>query len=140
MLRMLWMLVVAIIAVAWMTSSASSQAQSEHRVYELRTYTANPGKLEALHKRFRDHTNRIFAKHGMTIVGFWVPQEEKDGHDNTLVYLLSFPSREAAKKSWDAFRADPEWQRVKAESEKDGVLVSNVKSVFMEPTDYSPLK
>jgi hypothetical protein len=132
-------------ALAWLAISfaagpAPAQATSDQRVYELRTYTCNPGKLDALHKRFRDNTNRLFTKHGMAMIGYWVPQDEKDGKDNTLVYMLSFPSREAAKKAWAAFVADPEWKRVKAESEKDGVLVGNVKSVYLDPTDYSPLK
>jgi len=136
------MLVGVVAATALITSAAVSQSQSEHRVFELRTYVANKGKLQALHARFRDHTNALFRKHGMTIVGFWVPQEEKDGKNNTLIYLLSFPSREAAQKSWSAFGSDPEWQKAKAESETNGVLVNreNVKSVYMDPTDYSPLK
>jgi len=115
-------------------------ASSERRVFELRTYYTNPGKLEALNQRFRDHTNRIFKKHGMEIVGFWTPQDEKDGKADTLIYLLAYPSREAAKKSWDAFRDDPEWQKAKAESEKDGVLVKKVDSVYLDSTDYSPIK
>jgi hypothetical protein len=131
-------------ALAFLASAAAAppQGNSEHRVFELRTYVANEGKLDALNKRFRDHTNALFKKHGMTIVGFWVPQDDKDGHNNTLVYLLAFPSREAAKKSWAAFGSDPEWTRAKAESEKDGVLVNreNVRSVYLDPTDYSPMK
>lgn len=125
------------------TNAQDKSASSEQRVFELRTYYTNPGKLEALNKRFRDHTNRIFKKHGMEIVGFWTPQDEKedkDGDGGKLIYLLAFPSREAAKKSWDAFRNDPEWQKAKAESEKDGVLVKKVDSVYLDPTDYSPIK
>jgi hypothetical protein len=113
---------------------------SEQRVFELRTYYTFPGKLDDLNKRFRDHTTRIFKKHGMEIIGFWTPQDEKDGKANKLVYLLAFPSREAAKKSWDAFRGDPEWQKARAESEKDGKIVEKVESVFLDPTDYSPIK
>lgn len=108
-------------------------------VYELRTYTANEGKLEALHARFRDHTLRIFKKHGMTNVMYWRPTEGPLV-ENTLIYVLKHASREAAGKSWDAFRKDPEWLKVKAESEKDGLLVKQVTAVFMEPTDYSPAK
>ncbi len=93
-----------------------------------------------MHKRFREHTNRIFKKHGIEIVGFWTPQDEKDGKGEKLVYLIAFPSREAAKKSWEEFRNDPEWQKVFAESHKDGVLVKKVDSVFLDPTDYSPIK
>lgn len=134
---------VALIALlASALAAPAPAAQSEHRVFELRTYKTNPGKLAALHARFRDHTNALFAKHGMTIVGFWVPQDDKDGHDNTLVYMLAFPSREAAKKSWAAFGNDPEWKRAKAESERDGILVNreNVKSIYLDPADYSPIK
>lgn len=111
------------------------------RVFELRTYHVNPGKLDALNARFRDHTNRIFKKHGMEFVGYWTPTDAEQGRGETLVYLLAFPSREAAEASWKAFRSDPEWQRVKADSEKDGgPLVHKVDSVFLEPTDYSPIR
>ncbi len=109
------------------------------RVYELRTYTTVEGRLEALEARFRNHTIKLFEKHGMTNVGYWVPQDEP-ASKNTLIYIISHKSREAAKKSWDAFRADPEWKKVQAESEKDGKIVDKVVSVFMTPTDYSKLK
>jgi hypothetical protein len=115
-------------------------ASSERRVYELRTYTTNPGKLDTLNKRFREHTRRMFKKHGMEIVGFWTPQDEKDGKTNKLIYLLAFPSREAAEASWKAFRADPEWQAIVKETEKDGKINQKVESVFLDPTDYSPMK
>ena len=112
------------------------------RVYEMRTYYAAEGKLEALHARFRDHTVAIFKKHDMTVVGFWVPVDGTTGAatGNTLVYILSYPSLDARKKSWDAFGADPEWNAAKTESEKNGKLVDKVDSVFLTPTDYSPLK
>lgn len=110
------------------------------RVFEMRTYTANEGKMEALHQRFREHTNRLFRKHGMEIVGYWTPQDEKDGKADTLVYLLAYPSRDAAKASWKAFGDDPEWQKAYKESHKDGVLVKKAESVFLDPTDYSPIK
>jgi len=112
------------------------------RVYEMRTYYAAEGKLEALHARFRDHTNAIFKKHGMEIVGFWVPIDGTTGAatGNTLVYILSYPSLDARKKSWDEFGADPEWIAAKTESEKNGKLVDKVDQVFLTPTDYSPLK
>ena len=111
-----------------------------NRVFELRTYTTNEGKLPDLHKRFREHTNRIFEKHGIELVGYWTPQDEKDGKANRLIYIIAFPSREAAAKSWKAFGEDPEWQRVKEESHKNGVIVNHVDSVYMDPTDYSPIK
>jgi hypothetical protein len=109
------------------------------RVFEIRTYTAEPGKLEALHARFRDHTVAIFKKHGMTSVGYFAPTDDPLSK-NTLVYVLAFPSRDAAKKSWDEFRNDPEWQKVQKESEANGKLVTKVESVFADPTDYSPMK
>jgi hypothetical protein len=115
------------------------RAQSDKRVFELRTYTTPEGKLPNLQARFRDHTRRIFDKHGMTSIGYWVPQDAPDSQ-NTLIYILAHPSRDAAKKAWADFQADPEWQKVSAESQKDGRIVSKVVSVFMDPTDYSAIK
>ena len=106
------------------------------RVFELRTYYTHEGRLDALNKRFRDHTCRLFQKHGIELIGFWTPQEEKD----KLVYLIAFPSREAAKASWEAFRNDPEWQKAAKESEQDGKIVKKVESVYLDPTDYSAIK
>jgi hypothetical protein len=119
--------------------TTTASAATNGRVFEVRTYTAEPGKLEALHARFRDHTLQIFNKHGMTSVGYFAPTDEPLSK-NTLIYVLAFPSREAAKKSWDEFRNDPEWQKVQKESEANGKLVTKVDSVFAEPTDYSPMK
>ena len=116
-----------------------AKAASGGRVFEMRTYTTHPGKLDALNARFRDHTTRIFKKHGMENVGYWVPQDEP-AHSNTLVYIIAHKSREAAKASWDAFRTDPEWKKVSAESEANGKIVLKVESVFMDPLDYSPIK
>ena len=125
------------------------RAQSEKKVFEMRTYTAHEGKLADLDKRFRDHTMRIFKKHGMESVGYWhdlvktirasMPQDAPDSQ-NTLIYIISHASREAAKKNWADFGADPEWQKVSAESQVNGRIVSKVVSVFMDATDYSPLK
>ena len=112
---------------------------SEDRVFELRTYHAAPGKMKALHARFRDHTRALFKKHGMTLVGFWSPIDPKEA-DQTMVYLLAYPSKEAAEKSWAAFDADPEWKKAKADSEQEGKLVARAESVYLNPTDYSPLK
>jgi hypothetical protein len=114
-------------------------AQAGPKVYELRTYTAPPGKLEALHARFRDHTMRIFQKHGITNVAYFRPADAP-ASEQQLVYLLAYPSRDAAKASWDAFRNDPEWKTVASESQKDGPIVTKVDSVFMTAADYSPLK
>jgi hypothetical protein len=115
------------------------QAQSAAKVYELRTYTAPEGKLADLHKRFREHTLRIFQKHGMTNVIYLAPTDAP-ASQNTLVYLLSHQSREAAKASWDAFRNDPEWKKVASESQVNGPIVSKVDSMFLQATDYSPMK
>ena len=117
---------------------AADEKAAPGKVYELRIYTANEGRTEAMHKRFREHTCALFKKHGMELVGFWVPQDPKE--KNKLYYILAYPSREAAKASWKAFGADPEWQKVYKESHKDGVIVGKVESVFMDPTDYSPAK
>ena len=108
--------------------------------FELRTYTAAPGKLEALHARFRNHTNRLFAKHGMKLVGFWVPNDKDQGADNTLVYLLRYPDRAAREKAWEDFRKDPEWIAAREASEANGKLVEKVDSTMLTATDYSPMK
>ena len=115
------------------------RAQSDRRVFELRTYTAPDGKLGDLEARFRNHTIRIFKKHSMESIAYWVPEDAPDSQ-NTLIYVLAHPSREAAKKNWADFTADPEWQKVSAESQVTGRLVSKVVSVFMDATDFSPLK
>lgn len=117
-----------------------ADAGRDDRVFELRTYVCNEGKLDDLHARFRDHTCRLFKKHGMELVGFWTPRDEAQGKADTLIYILAFPSREAADRSWQAFRDDPEWQEVYKESHKDGVIVKEVRSVFLDPADYSPIR
>lgn len=103
--------------------------------FELRTYHAAEGKLEALNARFRNHTRALFAKHGMTNVAYWMPVENEG---QTLVYLLAYPDRQAREVSWKAFNADPEWKSAKTESEKDGKLVAKVESRFLHLTGYSP--
>jgi NIPSNAP len=113
------------------------------RLFELRTYTVNPGKLENLHTRFRDHTLRIFAKHGMTNFLYWRPAEGQPAMENKMVYLLAFPSIEARTTAFRNFSADPEWQKVAADSQRDGAILASpggVVSVQLTPTDYSPLK
>ncbi len=112
---------------------------SAERVYELRTYVTNPGKLDVLLARFRDHTCRLFEKHGMENIGYWVPLAKEDGADTTLIYLLAHKSREAAKASFAAFGKDPEWQAARQASEANGkILARPPESVFLELTDYSP--
>ena len=108
-------------------------------VYELRTYTADAGKLEALKARFRDHTIRIFKKHGMENIGYWVPQEPERAN-TTLIYILKHPSKEVAEKNWKEFAADPEWQKVQKESEVNGRLAIKVERVWLDPTEFSMLK
>ena len=120
------------------TNAVSPSVAKDSRCFELRTYYAAPGKLEALNARFRDHTCALFKKHGMEIVGFWIPTEK--GADNTLIYILAHKSREDAKKSWAAFAKDPDWKKAQAESEANGKLVDKAESVFMSATDYSPVK
>jgi NIPSNAP len=118
----------------------SQNTDTPRRVFELRTYHTNEGKLNDLHKRFRDHTCRLLKQHGAELIGFWTPLDEKDGKSNKLIYLVAFPSREAAQKTWAEFGKDPVWRKVYEESHKDGALVGKVDSVFMEPTDYSEMK
>ena len=115
-------------------------AEPGTRTFELRTYTTLPGKLDALNARFRDHTNALFAKHGMKIVGFWVPSDKDRGAENTLVYLLEFPDRAAREKSWDDFRKDPQWIAVRDASEANGKIVEKVDSLLLTATEYSPMK
>ena len=111
------------------------------RYFEMRTYHVADGKMEALHDRFRQHTNRLFKKHGIEMVGYWTVAA-KDGEDpkNTLVFILAYPSREEQPKRWQAFASDPEWTKAKAESERDGPLVTKADQLFLNPTDYSPVK
>ena len=130
---------VAGIAAHKMMRPVPVQAAAAGHVYELRTYTTPPGKLDALKARFRDHTITIFNKHGMKSVGYWVPQDGPE-HENTLIYILEHESREAATKNWADFRTDPEWVKAKGDSEKDGSLTTQVKSVFMDATDFSAIK
>jgi len=118
----------------------SPSIAKDSRCFEMRTYHAAPGKLEDLNKRFRDHTCELFKKHGMGIVGFWIPTDPDKGSDNTLVYILAHQSREAAKRSWAGFMADPEWKKTQAASEANGKLVTKVESIYLAATDYSPVR
>ena len=119
---------------------ASPSVAKDSRCFELRTYIAAPGKFEALNARFRDHTVALFKKHGMEIVGFWVPTDKEKGAENTLIYLLAHKSRDEAKKSWAAFVNDPDWKKARADSEVNGKLTDKVESVFLAATDYSQMK
>jgi hypothetical protein len=115
---------------------SAAHAQAAPRVFELRTYTPAEGKLDALHARFRNHTLRIFQRHGMTNVWYGKPMDAPLSQ-TTLIYLLAHQSRQAAQKSWDSFRADTEWVGV---AKASGVGPVKVESVFLEPADYSPMK
>jgi hypothetical protein len=126
------------LALAATAISAADQASAD-KVYELRIYKTNPGKLSALHARFRDHTCKLFQKHGMELVGFWTPTQGAEAKD-TLYYIIAFPGVEAQKKAWKAFESDPEWIQAKRESEKEGVLVKGVVSKNMKAADYSPIR
>jgi len=111
----------------------------ETRIYEMRTYYTYEGKLDALHQRFEDHTLRLFEKHGMTNIGYWVPMDP-DLADHTLVFIIAHENAEAAEKNWENFRQDPEWQQAYEESHADGPIVEEAQSVFMTGTPYSAMK
>jgi NIPSNAP len=130
--------VIALFSLVFGLVAAARAAEGEKPVYELRTYTATPGKIEAVLARFRDHTCKIFERHGMVNVAYWVPMDAADGAGEKLVYLLEHKSRDAAKESWKNFNADPEWQAVRKASEAEGKIVAKAESVFLAPTDYSP--
>ncbi len=118
------------------SSVGSLRAESravESRYFELRTYYTHEGKLDELHARFRDHTCRLFAKHGMENLGYWTPKDQPD----TLIYLLGFADKESCEQSWKDFIADEEWKKVYAASTQNGKLVAKIENVFLEMTDYS---
>ncbi len=116
----------------------TSSAQSE-KVFELRTYKATPGNLDNLHARFRNHTTRIFRKHGMEVVGYWSPTSEEERED-TLVYMLEHADLETATASWQAFIEDPEWAEVAAASNANGQILGGIEAKYMVATDYSPMR
>jgi hypothetical protein len=126
-------------AVLCSRQASAADTPAKERVFEARIYKTNPGKLDALHARFRDHTCKLFKKHGIEVIGFWTPVGGEEAND-TLVYLLAFPSVAAQEKAWKEFKSDPDWIKAKADSEKDGVLVKEVTSKNLRPTDYSPLR
>ena len=117
----------------------ASNAKPPSHVYELRMYHVNPGKMEALIARFGDHTDALFKRHNMKSIGYWRP-EDAPNSESLFIYVLEHPSREDAKKNWAAFQADPEWKKVKAESETQGPLADHIDSYFMDPTSFSALK
>jgi hypothetical protein len=121
---------------AMTTPADDKKPAADTRLYEMRVYYAAPGKLDALNARFRNHTTKLFEKHGMTNVGYFVPVG--DNTDGKLVYFLAYPNKEARDASWKAFGADPDWKKAAAESEKDGRLVAKVETKYLTATDYSP--
>jgi len=126
-------------ASAWAASApgGDDSSQASGGVYELRVYHAAPGKLGDLLARFRDHTIKLFDRHGMKSVAYWTPVDEPE-KSNTLIYILYHPSREASTANWKAFQDDPEWKSVKEKSEANGKLVEKVDSTFMVLTEFSP--
>ena len=137
-----WAGVIGLCVIGWFCLTdrpVRGEKKVDNRVFELRTYHAAPGKMADLHARFRDHTCKLFEKHGMTIIGFWSPVDEQEAQKK-LIYILAFPSKEAKDKAWKEFQADEVWKKARAESEKNGKLVDRVESVTMNPTDYSTLR
>ena len=126
----------AALMIAFNTFTGATPSQ---HVYELRMYHVHEGKTDALSNRFGDHTDAIFRRHDMKSVGYWVPEAAPDSQ-KLFIYILEHPSREEAEKNWAAFQADPEWQKVKAESEANGPLVDHIDRYFMDPTSFSALK
>ncbi len=116
----------------------TTSAQDE-KVYELRIYKSTEGNLGNLNARFRDHTMRIFEKHGMENIGYWTPTSEEE-RDDTLVYIIAHDNREAADASWAAFIQDPEWQEVAEASNANGQILAGIENKFMVATDYSPMQ
>ena len=116
----------------------SAPHKESHVIYELRSYYAHPGKMGALQKRFRDHTCKLFEKHGITNVGYWT--NSIGGRTDELMYIVGFESMEQRDQAWAAFRADPEWITAQTESEKDGPLVHHIENRILRATDFSPLK
>ncbi|MCA9076040.1 MAG: NIPSNAP family protein [Planctomycetaceae bacterium] len=120
--------------------SPEVQPPRADKLYELRVYKANEGKLDALHARFRDHTQDIFASHNMRSYGYWSPTEGTKAGNN-LIYILEYDDRDAANAGWQAFFKDPKWQKAYQESIKDGrLLAEKPESIYMRPTNYSPIR
>jgi hypothetical protein len=115
----------------------TASAKDGERVYELRTYHTNEGKLPALQTRFREHTHAIFNRLGMKVIAYWVPTKEPEA-SNTLIYIIEHESEDDAKQKWQTFINDPEWVKAYQASITEGALVKNIDVVFMQKTDYSP--
>lgn len=137
-MRLVLLALLALLPLAAPAAAQTATTAAQQPVYELRIYYPAPGKAEALNARFRNHTLKLFEKHGMRNVAYWNEMQSPDAPDGRVVYVLSYTSRAARDADWKAFGADPEWQRVVAESEAGGKLVTRVDSIFMTMTDYSP--
>jgi hypothetical protein len=135
MKRSHFLTLMSLAGISLMSTGSAADEKGGGRCFELRIYYAGEGKLDALHARFRDHTMKLFERHGMTNVAYWVPVENPE---RRLVYLLSYPDLAAREASWKAFQADPEWVAAKAASETAGSLVAKVENRFLGPTDFSP--
>jgi NIPSNAP len=122
-----------------LSTMRGSSANAAHHVYELRLYHVHEGKMDALRDRFGNHTDAIFKRHNMKSIGYWSPEDAPDSQ-KLFIYILEHPSRQEAEKNWAAFQADPEWKKVKAESEANGPLADHIDHYFMDPTSYSALK
>ena len=140
MAKQSWGLLIAgLVLGASLQGLRAADAPAAGRVFEIRTYHTFPGRLDALNKRFREHTLKMFEKHGMTNVAYFTPQDSP-ARESTLIYVISHPSRAAAAKHWEEFGNDPEWKKIAADSEADGgKIVEKVESIFVDATDYSPL-
>ena len=117
-------------------SLMNAQTNTSQRVFELRTYTSHENRLGDVVARFKNHTTRLFEKHGITNIGYWIPTDQP----NTLIYIISHSSREQAKKNWESFQKDPEWIAAREASMLNGPIVLKTQSVFMESTEFSPIK
>jgi len=134
-----WSLLSLVAGAAMTLGFNLGRSATPQHVYELRMYKVNEGKMDALIARFGDHTDAIFKRHNMKSIGYWRPEDDPYAQ-NLFVYILEHPSREEARKNWAAFQADPEWKKVKADSETDGPLAAHIDSYFMDPTSFSTLK
>ena len=114
----------------------AANPQPPRHVYELRLYHVHEGKMDALKARFGDHTDAIFRRHNMKSIGYWSPEDAQ----NLFIYILEHPSRQDAEKNWADFQADPEWKKVKAESEAHGPLVDHIDRYLMDPASFSALQ
>jgi hypothetical protein len=137
MQKLIFTLLMGSLLTAFIVAPKNNTSKPDTRLYELRVYFAEPDKLNDLLARFRNHTTKLFEKHGMKNEGYWLPIDNKD---NKVVYVLSYPDRASRDKSWKAFSDDPEWKKVAGESEKNGKLVNKVDAFYMKTVDFSPKK